>query len=248
MRHKTIGSNAGKHRKVSAAQTTKGRIAFVALATGAISGAGVGGAAAATANSQPEQAEATPSPDVELSSQSEPIADAPTQAAPQVLAIPEFKPVSGLAEQLDKAVQASSERAAADKAMRGSSVVNPAEGAFTSGFGMRWGSMHNGIDIANAMGTPILAAMDGTVIDAGPASGYGNWVRIKHDDGSITVYGHMETIDVTVGQHVTAGQKIAGMGSRGFSTGSHLHFEIHPGGGAPVDPIAWFASNGVTIS
>lgn len=79
--------------------------------------------------------------------------------------------------------------------------------------------------------------MGGTVIDSGPASGFGQWIRIQHDDGSIAVYGHMETLDVTVGKRVTAGQRIAGMGNRGFSTGSHLHFAALPDwqrGGRPV--------------
>ncbi|GAB3079869.1 M23 family metallopeptidase [Corynebacterium aquatimens] len=129
----------------------------------------------------------------------------------------------------------------------GRKVVMPAQGTFTSGYGMRWGSMHNGIDIANVIGTPIRAAMDGTVIDAGPAQGFGKWVRIQHDDGTITVYGHMSTIDVTVGQRVVAGQKIAGMGSEGFSTGPHLHFEVRPGGGNAVDPVPWLAERGVYV-
>lgn len=126
-------------------------------------------------------------------------------------------------------------------------VVKPAAGSFTSGFGPRWGTMHNGIDIANAIGTPIYSVMPGTVISSGPASGYGQWIRIQHDDGSMSVYGHMETLHVSVGQHVGAGQQIAGMGNRGFSTGSHLHFEIHPAGSGPVDPITWFANRGIYI-
>ncbi|WIM67484.1 M23 family metallopeptidase [Corynebacterium breve] len=129
----------------------------------------------------------------------------------------------------------------------GATVVKPAEGAFTSGYGPRWGTMHRGIDIANSVGTPILAAMAGTVIDSGPASGYGNWIRIQHDDGSMTIYGHMETLSVSVGQRVEAGQYIAGMGSRGFSTGSHLHFEYHPAGSGAVDPQPWFAAHGISL-
>lgn len=126
-------------------------------------------------------------------------------------------------------------------------VAKPATGTFTSGFGPRWGTMHNGIDIANTIGTPIYSVMPGTVINSGPASGYGQWIRIQHDDGSMSVYGHMETLNVSVGQRVGAGQHIAGMGNRGFSTGSHLHFEIHPAGSGPVDPITWFANRGIYI-
>lgn len=126
-------------------------------------------------------------------------------------------------------------------------VARPAEGTFTSGFGTRWGTFHAGIDIANAEGTPIYAAMAGTVIDSGPASGFGQWIRIQHDDGTITVYGHMSTLGVSVGERVKAGQYIAGMGSMGFSTGSHLHFEVHPAGGAAVDPQAWLAARGIQV-
>lgn len=126
-------------------------------------------------------------------------------------------------------------------------VARPAEGTFTSGFGTRWGTFHAGIDIANAEGTPIYAAMAGTVIDSGPASGFGQWIRIQHDDGTITVYGHMSTLGVSVGERVKAGQYIAGMGSMGFSTGTHLHFEVHPGGGAAVDPQPWLAARGIQV-
>ncbi|MGP6175638.1 M23 family metallopeptidase [Corynebacterium sp. A21] len=127
------------------------------------------------------------------------------------------------------------------------SVVKPAEGSFTSGFGPRWGSFHSGVDIANAIGTPIKAVMAGTVIDSGPASGYGQWIRIQHEDGSVSVYGHMSSLYVGVGQYVSAGETIAGMGSEGFSTGSHLHFQIQPDGVTPVDPVPWFNERGIYL-
>lgn len=126
-------------------------------------------------------------------------------------------------------------------------VVIPASGSFTSPFAMRWGSFHSGIDIANAVGTPILAATDGTVVDSGPAQGFGNWIRILSDDGVLTTYGHMETLDVNKGDRVVAGQKIAGMGSLGFSTGSHLHFEVEVDG-QKIDPVLWFAQQGLEIA
>lgn len=129
----------------------------------------------------------------------------------------------------------------------GNKVVMPAEGRFTSGYGPRWGSFHYGIDIANDPGTPILAVMDGTVINAGPAQGFGKWVRVRHDDGSISVYGHVRSFNVNVGDHVTAGQQIAEMGSEGHSTGPHLHFEIMPDGENKVDPVPWFAERGITV-
>ncbi|MBF6548361.1 M23 family metallopeptidase [Nocardia brasiliensis] len=124
--------------------------------------------------------------------------------------------------------------------------VMPARGVFTSGFGSRWGTFHNGIDIAGPIGTPIYAVANGTVIDAGPAEGFGLWVRIRHDDGSITVYGHMYDFFVSRGERVPAGMQIARMGNRGDSTGPHLHFEVIVGG-QHVDPRQWLAVHGLNF-
>ncbi|APT84333.1 M23 family metallopeptidase [Corynebacterium aquilae] len=238
-------NRAGAHRKTSVSHTTKGRAALLAVATSAVGTAGAAGTAVAhtSVDAAPAHSEATPQYELAADNAAPVIFD----QAPQILEIAEFKPVLNLADQLSKAIQYNAERMAADEAARAPQVVKPAEGILTSPFGPRWGTFHSGIDIANSLGTPILAVEDGTVIDAGPASGYGQWVRIKHEDGTITVYGHMETIDVSVGQHVTAGTKIAGMGSRGFSTGVHLHFEVHPGGGSAVDPIPWLAARGISV-
>lgn len=238
----------GAHRKQD--HTAKRRVAMVAVAASAVTSAG---AAGATAGAQ--QAESN---DIALASDTTILAQdpqspvAPTDAAPadapQILEVPQATPIPDLSNQLSSALRFAAERAQADLAARAPLAAKPAEGTFTSPFGPRWGTMHQGIDIANAVGTPILAVMDGTVIDSGPASGFGNWIRIRHDDGAISVYGHMATLDVAVGQRVTAGQKIAGMGSLGFSTGSHLHFEIHPDGNAPVDPVPWLQERGITVS
>lgn len=126
----------------------------------------------------------------------------------------------------------------------GGGVVLPALGAFTSGFGQRWGTFHRGIDIAGPIGTPIYAVAAGTVIDAGPAAGFGLWVRIRHDDGTISVYGHMYDFFVSAGERVPAGMQIARMGNRGDSTGPHLHFEIIMEG-RHVDPQRWLALHGL---
>ncbi|WP_330251967.1 M23 family metallopeptidase [Nocardia sp. NBC_00565] len=125
-------------------------------------------------------------------------------------------------------------------------MVLPTRGTFTSGFGSRWGTFHNGIDIAGPIGTPIYAVANGTVIDAGPAQGFGLWVRIRHDDGSITVYGHMYDFVVSVGERVPAGMQIARMGNRGDSTGPHLHFEVIING-QHVDPQQWLAVHGLSF-
>lgn len=120
--------------------------------------------------------------------------------------------------------------------------VDPAMVEFTSGFGARWGEQHQGIDLAGPIGTPIYAAADGVVAQAGPASGFGQWVVLDHViDGQLfsTVYGHIDTYSVEAGQQVRAGQQIATIGDRGQSSGPHLHFETWPGGrsgGAAVDP------------
>lgn len=126
-----------------------------------------------------------------------------------------------------------------------STVVQPVSGVLTSAYGPRGSSHHNGIDIGASIGTPIYAAAPGVVISAGPASGFGLWVRVQHDDGAITVYGHVDTYIVSVGQRVAAGQQIATVGNRGQSTGPHLHFEVWDPSGRQVDPQAWLRSNGV---
>ncbi|WP_433661466.1 M23 family metallopeptidase [Nocardia sp. CA-128927] len=125
--------------------------------------------------------------------------------------------------------------------------VMPAKGTLTSGFGSRWGTFHAGIDIAGPIGTPIYAVANGTVIDAGPAEGFGLWVRIRHDDGTITVYGHMYDFFVSRGERVPAGMQIARIGNRGDSTGPHLHFEVIVGG-QHIDPQQWLALHGLTFS
>nr|WP_246598560.1 M23 family metallopeptidase [Nocardia tengchongensis] len=122
----------------------------------------------------------------------------------------------------------------------------PAKGLFTSGFGARWGTFHAGIDIAAPLGSPIYAVAAGTVIDAGPAQGFGLWVRIRHDDGAISVYGHMYDFSVSVGERVPAGLQIARIGNRGDSTGPHLHFEIIING-QHVDPQPWLAQRGIVL-
>ncbi|MFG1796625.1 M23 family metallopeptidase [Nocardia sp. NPDC049149] len=126
-------------------------------------------------------------------------------------------------------------------------TVRPIVGILTSTFGTRWGALHAGLDLADPIGTPIAAVTDGVVIEAGPASGFGMWVRVQQDDGTIGIYGHVNDILTTVGQQVRAGDIIATVGNRGFSTGPHLHYEIHLPGGEPIDPMPWLAARGIDI-
>ncbi len=127
-------------------------------------------------------------------------------------------------------------------------TVQPVSGTLSSGYGPRWGAHHGGIDIAAPIGTPIQSAADGEVISAGPASGFGLWVRVRHDDGAVTVYGHINEFIVNVGQRVAAGQQIATVGNRGQSTGPHLHFEVLDAGGNRLNPSQWLRDRGVSAT
>ncbi len=116
---------------------------------------------------------------------------------------------------------------------------------YTSGFGRRWGRMHEGIDMAGAQGSPIYATADGTVVHAGWESGYGNLVKIRHEFGIETRYGHLSKVRVEVGQKVSRGDKIGDMGNTGRSTGTHLHYEVRTGGSA-TNPMTFIkAANNV---
>ncbi|MEQ9040738.1 MAG: DUF5930 domain-containing protein [Silicimonas sp.] len=108
----------------------------------------------------------------------------------------------------------------------------------TSGFGPRWGRMHEGHDWAGATGTPIHATADGVVVHAGRQSGYGNLIKIRHDFGFETRYAHLSKIRVEVGQRVSRGERIGDMGNTGRSTGTHLHYEVRVGGN-PVNPLKY---------
>lgn len=114
----------------------------------------------------------------------------------------------------------------------------PMNGTFTSPFGMRWGRLHAGIDIAGPSGTPIRAADSGTVQIASWYGGYGNYTCIGHGGGVSTCYGHQSSIGVSVGQNVSQGQVIGACGSTGNSTGPHVHFEVRING-SPVDPMGY---------
>jgi murein DD-endopeptidase MepM/ murein hydrolase activator NlpD len=128
--------------------------------------------------------------------------------------------------------------------------VMPIKGAsMTSCFCSRWGTFHWGIDLAAPMRTPEYSAGDGVVLRAGAASGFGLAVYILHENGDVTVYGHMDQILVKPGQYVEAGETIALLGNRGQSTGPHLHFEVHQDGeeGKRIDPVPWLKARGVSI-
>lgn len=109
---------------------------------------------------------------------------------------------------------------------------------YTSGFGYRqdpkgWGTrMHEGVDMAGSYGTPVFATADGVVTYAGWENGYGRLIKIQHDFGLETRYGHLSQIRVSVGQRVSRGDRIGDMGNSGRSTGTHLHYEVRVNGAA----------------
>jgi hypothetical protein len=163
---------------------------------------------------------------------------------------------SARAAEQERARAAEQERAAADREADSLAAeataaagdgVRMVEGRFTSAFGARNGRAHEGIDVAAPIGTPIHVPLDGTVIDTGPATGFGLWVRVQHDDGTITTYGHVNRSFVTDGERVEAGEVIAEVGNRGESTGPHLHFEVTADNGAKINPRPWMTEFGVSI-
>ena len=163
---------------------------------------------------------------------------------PQVLAVARTDP--GQLERLTRGQQVIAERAAREAEARRPLFVAPTVGVLTSAYGSRWGTTHWGIDIANRIGTPIYSAADGVVIEAGPASGFGLWVRVQHNDGTVTVYGHVDRILVRKGAQLRAGDQIATMGNRGYSTGPHLHFEVWSAGGSKLNPLTWLRAKGAS--
>jgi murein DD-endopeptidase MepM/ murein hydrolase activator NlpD len=119
-----------------------------------------------------------------------------------------------------------------------SGFIWPVNGPVTSGFGMRWGRMHEGIDIAVPSGTPIRAAAGGTVAIAAPTGGYGNYTCINHTAGLSTCYAHQSSYSVGVGDSVGQGEVIGSVGCTGSCFGDHLHFEVRVNGAA-VDPMGY---------
>ncbi|GHJ61072.1 hypothetical protein NOK12_35900 [Nocardioides sp. OK12] len=109
-----------------------------------------------------------------------------------------------------------------------------------------WASYHTGLDFAAPAGTPIQAVANGTITSAGYDGSYGNKTVLTLEDGTEIWYAHQTSINVSVGESVTAGETIGTVGSTGNSTGAHLHLEVRPGGGDPVDPYAALVARGIT--
>jgi murein DD-endopeptidase MepM/ murein hydrolase activator NlpD len=140
-----------------------------------------------------------------------------------------------------QAARNSSPRPSPRQAARLPRLIWPSRGIITSRFGYRWGRHHHGIDISAPVGTPIAAALDGTVQFAGWMSGYGRLVILDHGGGLTTYYGHASQILVKVGNRVKQGQLIARVGATGEVTGPNLHFEVRKNK-VPLDPLTFLQS------
>ena len=229
----------GTHRK-QLSGPTRGRVLIGAMAAGA---------AAAAAHSATETPDHTKARTV-LTADAATLGAGPISTSAQGIQMVTVQPAANVAvhnAELAHGVAFAQERAEREARLQQPLFVMPTKGIFTSGFGYRWGVLHAGIDLANSIGTPIHAVSDGLVIDAGPTAGYGMWVKLRHADGTVTLYGHVNTTMVRVGQRVMAGDQIATMGNRGNSTGPHLHFEVLLGGSQRIDPVPWLAKRGLSV-
>jgi murein DD-endopeptidase MepM/ murein hydrolase activator NlpD len=124
--------------------------------------------------------------------------------------------------------------------------VRPAVGPLSSLYGARWGTVHRGLDIAAAYGSTVVAASAGKVIFSGWNGGYGKLVIIEHPGGITTRYGHNSVLLVEVGEHVEAGTPISQVGSTGYSTGAHCHFEVRQGTEA-INPLPFMEKRNVDM-
>ncbi|SDY66974.1 Peptidase family M23 [Amycolatopsis xylanica] len=244
----------GSHRLAPPSSALRGRVVVAAVACGAFAAAAAG-QTLNSAGATDSDAAVTPLANATDASAAFGLGGAATGGAPELLPASHLSDPSAEAQKLadsEQVTQAREKReAAARKAAEEAAKPKtclPAKGTFTSGFGARWGTSHLGVDIANSIGTPIYAAAAGTVIEAGPASGFGLWVRIQHDDGTVTVYGHMNSFSVRAGQKVGCGDQIAEIGNRGQSTGPHLHFEVWQNGTKKINPLPWLSARGINLT
>lgn len=249
-----VPSGRGIHRLPAPSSALRGRVVVAAVAAGAFAAAAAGQTLHADSSSD-DDADVTPLAGSHDATAAFGVGGRAPAAAPELLPAASESNASAEVQKLTdsehvtqarEAREAEEARKAAEEAARPKTVA-PAEGRFSSGFGSRWGTSHMGIDVANSIGTPIHAVSDGTVVEAGPASGFGQWVRIQLDDGTMHVYGHMNSFSVQEGEKVKAGDTIAEIGQRGQSTGPHVHFEVWTSGGKKIDPKPWLAERGVEL-
>jgi murein DD-endopeptidase MepM/ murein hydrolase activator NlpD len=247
----------GKHRRPSRLTRTTKNAAGVAVltTTGVI---GTLAAPALAADTSVEQTGLTQAITIgdSVADQIDAQAAAQQQAADQAAALKKAEEAARkrAAEKAEKEREAKARAARAAERKRLNTFVSPVTGSYVStGYktgGSLWSSgSHTGVDFHAASGTSVHAVGSGTVVTAGWGGAYGNQVVIKMHDGTYTMYGHLSSIGVSVGQTVTPGQQIALSGSTGNTTGPHLHFEARTTAeyGSDMDPVAYLRSHGVNV-
>lgn len=183
--------------------------------------------------------------------QSQADADARDAAAKEAADAAEAKAAKALAA--DRKAEAEKRKKAEEArlAKLAKSFSLPVAGAqLTSTFGESgslWSNDHTGQDFAAASGTPIKAVASGTVKEAGWAGSYGYRTILELNDGTEVWFAHQSSMNVTAGEKVGAGEVIGRVGATGNVTGAHLHMEVRPGGGSPIDPMAWLRGKGLSI-
>lgn len=223
---------------------------IAAVAAGAFAAAGAGQAFSGQDDGQNAQAAfglAKSAPAKPMAKNTIPAVGGGQPSSPDVLLSARDTSGSAAAAELANNQRAISDVAAEHAEANRPKYVKPADGEFTSGFEARWGEFHYGIDLSAPAHSPIYAAADGEIIEAGPASGFGLWVRERLDDGTTLVYGHMYDYSVRPGQKVKAGEQIARVGMRGQSTGYHCHFEVWDPSRKKIDPKPWLAEHGIEL-
>jgi multidrug efflux pump subunit AcrA (membrane-fusion protein) len=261
---RVVAVPSGHRLPAPPAASLRGRATVAAVAAGAVVAAGQTLASAFGADALAPQTVSAlvPVADVTEAADTNVAVDAigGDQLLPEPLALNALDPgsqvdVQNLAKAVDLGRELTRQAAIIDAALANGApeahlfgdmaFVRPTVGRLTSMFGTRWGAAHNGIDIAGPIGTPIYALTDGVVEEAGPAAGFGLWVVVRHTDGTQSAYGHVNRMFVDVGQKVEAGEEIAEIGNRGYSTGPHLHLEIWDSDGTKLNPIPWLRKRGI---
>ncbi|MGO4463371.1 M23 family metallopeptidase [Streptomyces sp. M-16] len=256
----------GKHRGSSRlSRKTAGYAGIAALATTGVVAA-VAAPAFAADNSAPSVEETGQNAvvvadglqdDIEVQAESQQVAAeaVAAQAQAEAEAKQRASEAKRAAEAKEKSEREAAERAAREEARkRLNTFVAPVDGSYVStqygaGGGMWSSGSHTGIDFHADEGTSVHAVGAGTIVEAGWGGAYGNNIVIKHNDGTYTQYGHLLSLNVSVGESVTAGQQIGLSGSTGNSSGPHLHFEARTGAtyGTDINPLAYLRQHGVGI-
>ncbi len=248
----TSRSRRPRHRAPTRSALPRAVVATLAVAAGVAAHLAAGGGAAPL----PVAAGVTP-PAASMEARtvlerSRPVSrDSAREALAEATGRPLTAPRTGQARQEDGGLAELAARAEEEAASLARAWVLPLGPGYrlTAGFGecsSLWARCHTGLDLAAPSGTPLRAVAGGTITEVGWAGPYGNRTVQTLEDGTELWYCHQETIGVRLGDEVTAGQEIGRVGSTGNTTGPHLHLEVRPGAGDPVDPAAALTAHGAT--